>query len=177
MTSRSSLLLLLVLTPLLMADTCGNPDCTKQPIEVLSVATTAVAAIDPCAGKSEQHVLTWYSQGGVGYPLRCGHHDPAGWGYLHIRDDSPGPGAIGHGDPINDQAFSAEIVATLAHGVEAPQGGGNWRYTVRYTDAQSVCLNAWGFRVVLAKQPMQADRHPAGVITAFRYSSQPAHYP
>jgi hypothetical protein len=63
------------------------------------------------------------NQGSVGYPPRCGHRDPAGWGYLHIRDDSPSSGTIGHGDPINDAAFSAEVAATLACGVEAPQGG------------------------------------------------------
>jgi len=152
-----------VLAPLLLAS-CADDVTAKCPglkhPEVLTVA----AAGNPCAARaSEQHVLAWYSQGGVRYPLRCGHHDPASWGHLHMRDDSPSPGAIGHGDPINDPEFSAEIAATLAHGVEAPQGGGNWRYTVRYNDAQAACHNAWGFRVVLAKQPMQADGHPAGI--------------
>ena len=48
---------------------------------------------------------------------------------------------------------------------------------MKYSDAQAVCLNAWGFRVVLAKQPAQEDGHPAGIITAFRYSRPPTFYP
>lgn len=95
----------------------------------------------------------------------------------HIRDDAPSKDAAGHGDPVNDPAFAAENATTLARGVEAPQGGGNWRYTVKYNDAQSTCFNAWGFRVVLAKQPLRPDGHPTGTITAFRYTSQPTYYP
>jgi hypothetical protein len=34
----------------------------------------------------------------------------------------------------------------------------------------------WGFRVVLAKQSIEADGHPAGIITAQRYSSRPSTY-
>jgi hypothetical protein len=78
---------------------------------------------------------------------------------------------------MNDKSFCAEIVATLAHGVAAPQGGGNWRYTLRYNDAKAACLNARGFRVVLAKLPPRADGHQTGIIMAFRHSSQPTHYP
>ena len=36
-------------------------------------------------------------------------------------------------------------------------------------------LNA--FRVVLAKQPLGPDGHPAGIIAAFRYAQRPARYP
>jgi hypothetical protein len=172
------LLILFALAPILMADTCGDQSaCNQVPSGVGGPVVTAQAATDPCIGQHQDHVIAWYVQGGVRYPLRCGHHDPAGWGYLHIRDDQPSPDAAGHGDPINDPAFSAEIAATLAQGLEAAQGGGNWRYTVKYNDTKAICLNAWGFRVVLAKQPPKADGHPAGIITAFGYSSQPAHYP
>jgi hypothetical protein len=31
--------------------------------------------------------------------------------------------------------------------------------------------------VVLAKLPMLPDGHPAGIITAFRYDSEPTRYP
>ena len=156
---RAHPLAVLALVPLLLASCADDVTATCPALKHPEVLTVAAAG-NPCAGTSERHVLAWYSQGGVRYPLRCGHHDP------------------GRGmPPINDPAFSAAIATTLAHGVEAPQGGGNWRYTVRYNDAQAGCYKAWGFRVVLAKQPMQADGHPAGVITAFRYASQPAHYP
>jgi hypothetical protein len=172
------LLVLVALAPILMAETCGEQNaCNQVPPGVGAIVNEAEAATDPCAGQNENHVLAWYMQGGIRYPLRCGRHDPSGWGYLHIRDDSPSEGASGHGDPVNDPAFSAEIAATLAQGVEALQGGGNWRYTVKYNDTKAICLNAWGFRVVLAKQPPKPDGHPAGIITAFRYSSQPARYP
>jgi hypothetical protein len=50
---------------------------------------------DPCDGRSQASIVRWYVQGGVRYPLRCGHGDPAGWGYLHIRDDEPRPGRSG----------------------------------------------------------------------------------
>jgi hypothetical protein len=172
------LALLVALVPIVLADTCGDQNaCNQPPPGIGGIAVTAQAATDPCAGQPPLHVVGWYVQGGMRYPLRCGHHDPAGWGYLHIRDDQPSPGAAAHGDPINDPAFSAETAATLAQGVEAAQGGGNWRYTVKYNDTKAICVNAWGFRVVLAKQPPEKDGHPAGIITAFRYSSQPDHYP
>ncbi len=53
---------------------------------------------------------------------------------MHIRDDPPRPGSAGHGDPLTEAAFHLEIADTLAGGVEAPQGGGNFRYTLRYDD-------------------------------------------
>jgi hypothetical protein len=49
---------------------------------------------------------------------------------------------------------------------------------VKYDQAKSACYRgAWGFRVVLARQPAQPDGHPAGIITALYYSQQPARYP
>ena len=44
---------------------------------------------DPCDGQERNHVVHWYRQGRVLYPLRCGRRAPAGWGYLHIWDDVP----------------------------------------------------------------------------------------
>jgi hypothetical protein len=154
-------------------DQCGGYDCTKPPVEVGGLVTAAQAAADPCAGKPVEHILAWYTQGGVRYPLRCGRHNPRGYGYLHIRDDGDG----GHGDALNDAAFSAEIAYTLEHGVQGGPSGGTWRYSVEYSDAGKACTSAWGFRVVLAKQPMLADGHPTGIITALRYSSRPTSYP
>jgi hypothetical protein len=61
---------------------------------------------------------------------------PAGWGYLHIRDDVPRAGVLGHGDLLADPAFDLEVRDVLERGVEAPQGGGNWRYTLRYDQAR-----------------------------------------
>ncbi len=167
---------LVLVVPLLVADTCSGPDCSK-PVEVLSVGTTAFAANAPCAGKSERQIIAWYTQGDVKYPLRCGRTGPGGYGYLHISQDPADVGAVGHGDPVNDASFSAEIAATLAHGVEGFVGGGTWRYTREYSDDGKICTNAWGFRVVLAKQPLEPDGHPAGIITAFRYAQRPARYP
>jgi hypothetical protein len=51
-----------------------------------------------------------------------------------------GPPVAGCGPRRNDRprddcpAVDREIMETLARGVETPQGGGNWRYTVRYDD-------------------------------------------
>jgi hypothetical protein len=104
-------------------------------------------------------------------PLRQAR--PKGYGYLHIRYDEGG-----HGDAANDPTFSAEIANTLARGVEGIQGGGNYRYTVKYNDAQSACFRgAWGFRVVLGKAPPLPDGRPAGIITALYYTQAPAVYP
>ena len=171
------LLVLLALVPVLLADTCGNPDCTKPPVEILSIGTTARAATDPCAGTLEHLILAWYVQGGVKYPLRCGRTGRGGYGYLHITQDPAADGTIGHGDPVNDPSFSEEITATLARGTEGHVGGGTWRYTLEYSAGGKACTNAWGFRVVLAKQPPESDGHPTGIITVFRYTQRPALYP
>jgi hypothetical protein len=102
------LLILVALTPILMADTCGDQNaCNQPPPGVGGTVVTAQAATDPCAGQPPLHVVVWYAQGGVRYPLRCGRRDPKGYGYLHIRYDERG-----HGDPANDPTFSAEIATT-----------------------------------------------------------------
>jgi hypothetical protein len=113
------LLILVALAVLLTAQTCGTTGCTKPPVEILSIGTTALAADNPCAGKSERQILAWYVRSGVKYPLRCGRIGRGGYGYLHISQDPADDGTIGHGDPINDPSFAAEITATLARGVEA----------------------------------------------------------
>jgi|SRR5215469_11556231 len=164
-------LLLPVVAWLLATEGCGG-DCTNSPTEILVFGSKALAAVNPCDGQSQNHVVAWYSRQGVRYPLRCGKTNPAGWGYQHILLDEGG-----HGDALNDQAFSSEIAYTLEHGVEGFAGGGNYRYTHEYTDAMKACTNAWGFRVVLARQPLLSDGHPAGIITALRYSSKPALHP
>ena len=84
------------------------------------------------------------------------------------------PGADGHGDLLTDPAFDLEVREVLERGAEAPQGGGNWRYTLRYDDE---CTDGWGFRVVLAKLPQLSDGHPAGIITAFRLAAEPLFFP
>lgn len=142
------LLVLVAMTPILLADTCGHQNaCDHPPPGVGAVMTDVQASTDPCAGQPERQIIAWYTQGGARYPLRCGRRDPKGYGYLHIRYDEGG-----HGDPVNDPTFSGEIGNTLVHGVEGFEGGGNYRYTVRYNDAKSACFRgAWGFRVVLAK--------------------------
>lgn len=79
---------------------------------------------------------------------------------------------------MNDPTFSAEMANTLEHGVEALASGGTWRYTVKYNQAKSACFRgAWGFRVLLARQPRQRDGYPAGIITALYYAQQPTRYP
>lgn len=164
---------------LLTATACATGStCSHAPVlGGRAAVATAEAAADPCTGQLETHVLAWYQQGGTNYPLRCGHRDPAGYGYLHIRDDQPEPGALPHGDPLNDGAFADEIGLTLARGVEAHVGGGNWRYTIKYDGTAAACLNAWGFRVVLAKSPPRPDGHPTGIITALRYTTEPKYFP
>ena len=192
---KRRLILLVLLSPLLMADTCSGDDnpCIKPFPEVGAVVTAAEAAGDPCAGQPDVHILAWFTQGGVKYPLRCGQRDfpktskqgtrkivtySGGYGYLHIRDDAAADGTIGHGDPMNDKAFAAAMQQTLDKGTVAPQGGGNWRYTVRYTALTESCTGRWGFRVVLAKAPpFGADGHPLGIVTAFYLSRQPQLYP
>jgi hypothetical protein len=168
------LLILVALAPILMADTCGDQNaCNQVPPGIGGTVVTAQAATDPCAGQPPLHVVAWYAQGGVRYPLRCGRRDPRGYGYLHIRYDERG-----HGDPANDPTFSAEIATTLARGVEGFEGGANYRYTLKYDDAKSMCLKgAWGFRVVLAKAPPLPDGRPTGIITALYYTETPAKYP
>ena len=99
---------------------------------------------------------------------------PAGWGYLHIRDDVPRAGEAAHGDLLADPALDLEVRDVLERGVEAAQGGGNWRYTLRYDQE---CADGWGFRVVLAKLPLLPDGHPAGIITAFRLTAEPSFFP
>jgi hypothetical protein len=99
---------------------------------------------------------------------------PAGWGYLHIRDDVPRAGEPGHGDLLADPAFDLEVRDVLERGIEAAQGGGNWRYTLRYDQE---CADGWGFRVVLAKLPLLPDGHPAGIITAFRLDAEARFFP
>jgi hypothetical protein len=115
--------------------------------------------------------------GGVKYPLRCGKTGRGGYGYLHMTRDPTDDGGVGHGDPVNDASFAAEITTTLGHGAQGHVGGWAWRYTLEYSEAAKICTNSWGFRVVLAKQPLEPDGHPAGIITAFRYAQRPAKYP
>jgi hypothetical protein len=166
--------LLVVLALVLAADPCSDQNaCNNPPPGVGGVVTQAQAAADPCAGQPPLHVVAWYVQKGVRYPLRCGRRDPKGYGYLHIRYDEDG-----HGDPVNDQTFSAEVTNTLTRGVEGAAGGGNYRYTVKYDDVKSACFKgAWGFRVVLAKAPPLADGLPAGIVTALYYTQAPTRYP
>lgn len=165
---------------LLVAGACagGNP-CSRAPMLGRGDAmTTAEAATDPCAGQPVTHVVAWFQQGGSRYPLRCGHRDPAGYGYLHISADQPEAGAQPHGDPLKDPDFATEITTTLERGVEAHVGGGTWRYTLRYDATRAACTNTWGFRVVLAKSPpLTVDGHPTGIITALRYTSKPSLFP
>jgi hypothetical protein len=199
---KRRLILLVLLSPLLMADTCSGDDnpCTKPFPEVGAVVTTVEAAGDPCAGQQDDHILMWFTQGDGRYPLRCGLRDfpktakkrgadgrvqtvttySGGWGYLHIRGDAAADGTVGHGDPVNDKALAAAVKQTLDKGREALQGGtgsGNWRYTVRYNDLTQQCTHHWGFRVILAKAPPRPDGHPLGVLTAFYLTDQPSFYP
>jgi hypothetical protein len=114
------LLVLTVLVPVLLADTCSDQNaCNHPPPEVGVLVVEAQASTDPCAGQPPLHVVAWYVQGSARYPLRCGRRDPKGYSYLHIRYDG-----AGHGDPVNDATFSGEIRNTLAHGVEGFEGGG-----------------------------------------------------
>jgi hypothetical protein len=165
------------LAPLLLAS-CGteNP-CDRPPTEIGGIVTDVQAAGDPCAGKPEKYTVAWFTQAGVKYPLRCGKTGRSGYGYFHITKDPTDDGGVGHGDPVNDASFSAEIAATLGSGVEGHVGGGTWRYTLEYSDEGKLCRNAWGFRVILAKQPLEPDGYPAGIITAFRYARRPAKHP
>ena len=85
---------------------------------------------------------------------------------------APGPGVGGRccraQEPpqgTRDEGERADVALLAAPDSAASDGVSNLR-------GQLIC-----FRVVLAKQPTQPDGHPAGIITAFRYSSQPAHYP
>ena len=99
------LLVLVAMTPILLADTCGHQNaCDHPPPGVGAVMTDVQASTDPCAGQPERQIIAWYTQGGARYPLRCGRRDPKGYGYLHIRYDEGG-----HGDPVNDPTFSGEI--------------------------------------------------------------------
>jgi hypothetical protein len=41
---------------------------------------------DPCGGQAETHIVAWYVQGGVRYPLRCGCGRRRGGLYIHVRD-------------------------------------------------------------------------------------------
>ncbi|HSR25186.1 MAG TPA: hypothetical protein VLW53_16645, partial [Candidatus Eisenbacteria bacterium] len=131
-----SLVVPVAMVPVLLAATCSDQNaCDHPPPGVGAVVTDVQASSDPCVGQPPLHVVAWHVQGGVRYPLRCGKTGRGGYGYLHITQDPTDDGGVGHGDPVNDASFAAEITNTLANGVEAPQGGGNWRYTVRYTDA------------------------------------------
>lgn len=167
----------------ILATGCGEIQrpCMPPGGGIGGVVTTAEAAADPCAGQPELRILSWFSQGGVKYPLRCGKRDNAqghgGYGYLHIRYDKAADGSQGHGDPVGDPAFVKEMQATLDHGTVAPQGGGNWRYTVRYDVVKESCTGFWGFRVILAKTPAMADDRPIGIVTAFRLTQEPQYYP
>jgi hypothetical protein len=116
--------------------------------------------------------VAWFSRQGIQYPLRCGRRDPRRFGYVHIRYDEGG-----HGDPLNDLTFRAEMANTLEHGTERLTSGGTWRYTVKYDDSKAICYNARYFRVVLARSPNLPDGHPAGIITALYYANQPDQYP
>ena len=73
------LLALLAMTPILLADTCGDRNaCDHPPPGVGAVVTDVQAVADPCAGQPPLHVLAWFTRQGVRYPLRCGHRDPSG---------------------------------------------------------------------------------------------------
>src|SRR5262245_44750087 len=139
--------LLVLLALVLAADLCSDENaCNHLPTEVGGVVTQVQASTDPCVGQPPLHVVAWFAQRSIRYPSRCGKRAPKRTGYLHIRYDEGG-----HGDPANDPTFSAEMANTLAGGVEAAEGGGNYRYTVKYGEAKSACYRgAWGFRVVLA---------------------------
>ena len=162
----------IALAPLLLA-ACGDQNaCNQGPVEIGASVTDAQAATDPCIGQPVEHVVARFTRQGTSYPLRCGKRDPRGYGYVHIRYDEGG-----HGDPINDPTFRAEVANTLENGIEHLASGGTWRYTVRYNDAKAMCFNARYFRVVLARSPTFTDGHPAGIITALFYASQPDQYP
>ena len=165
--------LLMVLALMLAADPCSDQNaCNNPPPGVGGVVTQAQAAADPCVGRPVEHIVAWFTRQGTSYPLRCGKRDPRGYGYVHIRYDEGG-----HGDPLNDATFRAEVANTLEHGTERLASGGTWRYTVKYDDAKAICYNARYFRVVLARSPNLPDGHPAGIITALYYANQPDQYP
>ena len=83
------------LAPLLLAS-CGteNP-CNHPPAEIGAVATDVRAADDPCAGKSENHVVDWFTRQGARYPLRCGRRDPRGSGRRDQRMNAAANGHLG----------------------------------------------------------------------------------
>jgi hypothetical protein len=112
------------LAPLLLAR-CGDQNaCDYPPVEVGAGVTDVQAAADPCAGQSVNHIVAWFTRQGTRYPLRCGRRDPRGFGCLHIRYDEGG-----HGDPVNDATFRAEVADTLVQGIERLASGGTWRYS------------------------------------------------
>lgn len=164
--------LLTSLTSLATAS-CGAANvCEHQPIQI-DQAKPVEAAADACQGRPELYVLKWYEQGSKRYPLRCGKPDPRGSGYRHILQELPS-----HSDPLTDSTFDAEIANTLASGQEGVVGGGNYRYTIKYTEGKSACFRGWwGFRVVLAKAPPLADGQPLGIVTAYYLTEQPKLYP
>jgi hypothetical protein len=58
------LLVLVIMAPVLIADTCGEQNaCDHPPAGIGAVVTEVQAAGDPCAGQPEKHIVAWYAQG------------------------------------------------------------------------------------------------------------------
>ena len=108
------IVVLVAMVPVLLLASCGDQNaCDHPPAGIGAVATDVQASTDPCVGQLDTHILAWFTRQGTRYPLRCGRRHPRGFGYLHIRYDEGG-----HGDPVNDATFRAEMVDTLEHGTE-----------------------------------------------------------
>jgi hypothetical protein len=180
------------LAPLLLAS-CTDDLATKcPPLANPPALTVAAAASNPCAARKgetakqlELRIVQRYQRtqppnpAGPTYPLRCGTKS---YGYLHLLDEI-GQGHHDHCDPANDDACRQMIAFALQHGLAVAQQGGNYRYTVRYNDAQSMCHKSdWGFRLVIGPNLpigvlVHLDGLPVGIVTAFRLPSAPSSYP
>jgi hypothetical protein len=180
------------LVPLLLAGCTDDVAANCPPLAHPEVLTAAAATDNPCQAKKgeaakqlELRVVQRYERAlppnpaGPTYPLRCG---TANYGYIHLVTQIT-QGHHDHCDPVNDNGCREMIAYALAHGQGVVQQGGNYRYTVRYTDVQSACHNRdWGFRVVVAPNlPIGVltylDGLPVGIVTAFRLPSPPSTFP
>jgi hypothetical protein len=90
-------------------------------------ATSRVGSLDavrpPGAAHAQSQMVRLSARGGVRYPLRYGHRDPAGWAYLHIRDDEPAPRRPG----IAIRRWESELIWILVGTAGARSGPGRRR--------------------------------------------------
>lgn len=116
----------------------------------------SASAADPCAHKSQSHIVKKYYRGPLVVPLRCGSNS---WGYRHL---------VHRGRWNSD--FDKKISHAIWRGEQVYIPGGRWHY---YMEAMPPCSKYFG--VLDNPGPYGRDHriNPQGIITAYSMEDAP----